>query len=126
MRSLFQSYKTAEKIDLAVDVENVSLGIDAAIPCGLIINELVSNSLKHAFIGEKKGRISISLHRLGENEIELIVADDGIGVPEGITLSSATSLGLRLVTILAKDQLEGTISLERTGGSEFRITFSTT
>lgn len=125
-RSLFQSYRTAGEVDLAVNVENVSLGVDAAIPCGLIINELVSNSLKHAFPGNRKGKISISLHQLGEDKIELVVADDGLGIPESINLEDATSLGLRLVTILTKDQLEGTISLNRTRGTEFRITFSNT
>ncbi len=123
MRNLFQSYETAGRVDLTVQVENVSLSVDAAIPCGLIINELVSNSLKHAFPEPRRGKISISLRQSGEDQIELVVADDGVGVPEDITLKNITSLGLHLVTILAEDQLEGTISLERSGGTEFCITF---
>jgi len=123
MRNLFQSYETAGRVDLTVQVKNVSLGVDVAIPCGLIINELVSNSLKHAFPEPRRGKISISLRQSGEDEIELVVADDGVGVPEDIDLKNITSLGLHLVTILAEDQLEGTISLKRTGGTEFCITF---
>jgi PAS domain S-box-containing protein len=119
---LIRSYGiNTDKVSLEVEVDNVSLGIDTAIPCGLIINELVSNSLKHAFPGGK-GEILVSLH--SNNGItELTVKDNGVGIPEDIHIKNTTSLGLRLVCILAQDQLNGNITLMRTNGTEFRITF---
>ena len=121
--SLFQSYKTAGgSINLRIEVEHVSLGIDYAVSCGLIINELVSNCLKHAFPGGREGTIVIGLHPF-EDKIELVVRDDGVGLPEDVELDGVKSLGLRLVTILAEDQLDGEISLDRRGGTEFRIRF---
>jgi PAS domain S-box-containing protein len=119
---LIRSYGiNTDKVSLEVEVDNVSLGIDTAIPCGLIINELVSNSLKHAFPGGK-GEILVSLH--SNNGItELTVKDNGVGIPEDIHIKNTTSLGLRLVCILAQDQLSGNITLMRTNGTEFRITF---
>ena len=119
---LIHSYGiNTHKISLNVEVDNVSLGIDTAIPCGLVINELVSNSLKHAF-PDGKGEILVSLH--SNNGItELIVKDNGVGIPEDIHIKNTTSLGLRLVCILAQDQLNGNITLMRTNGTEFCITF---
>jgi len=123
-RSLVQSWRIgSSRITLKLDVENVSLGSDHAIPCGLIINELVSNSLKHAFPGKKRGEITVSLHPCDGNEIELVVKDDGVGIPEGIDFRNTQSLGLCLVTILAEDQLDGKIRVERTEGTEVSITF---
>jgi PAS domain S-box-containing protein len=121
--SLFQSYKTAaESITLKIEVEHVSLRIDYAVPCGLIINELVSNCLKHAFPAGRGGTIVIGLHPY-EDKIELVVKDNGVGLPENVDLDDIKSLGLRLVTILAEDQLDGEISLDRRGGTEVRIRF---
>lgn len=111
----------AGDITLTIDAGTVSLGIDAAIPCGLIINELVSNCLKHAFSGGK-GEIRILLHSVN-GHIELVVSDNGVGVPEDFDFRHTDTLGLRLVTILAEDQLNGDIRLIRTKGTEFRITF---
>ena len=117
-----QSYGMCDdKISFILDVEDISLGIDAAIPCGLIINELVSNSLKHAF-GDGNGEITVGLHSVN-GSIELTVKDNGVGLPDNINIKDCESLGLRLVTILAEDQLEGTIELVKREGTEFRITF---
>ncbi len=110
------------KIAIVINVEDISLDIDTAIPCGLIINELVSNSLKHGFPDGRKGEIVVALGRV-EGGIELRVADNGVGIPEGVEIKKTRSLGLRLVTILAEDQLQGGIELERDGGTDFRITF---
>ncbi|KYK32367.1 MAG: PAS domain S-box protein [Theionarchaea archaeon] len=118
--SLFQSYSAGD-ITLKTDVKDISLTIDNAIPCGLIINELVSNSLKHAF-PDKKGEITIALHPLEGNKVELIVSDNGCGMPD-IDFRSTKSLGLCLVAILAEDQLKGKITLDRTRGIAFHITF---
>ena len=108
-------------INLNLKIKNVFLDINTAIPCGLIINELVSNSLKHAFPDGRKGEIKVAMHLLNKNEIELIVSDDGVGIPEEVDFRTNESLGLHLVTILAEDQLHGEIKLDRTKGSNFSI-----
>lgn len=119
---VIQSYGAhAGTVVLTVDAEDISLGIDAAIPCGLIINELVSNAVKHAF-PDGRGEIKITFHAV-DGTIELIVADNGVGIPEDIDIRTTESLGLSLVTLLAEEQLNGTIDVERGKGTAFRITF---
>ena len=121
---LLQSYGgNANKITLNIMIDDISVGIDTAIPCGLIINELVANSLKHAFPHGRKGEIKIELHSVGDT-FELIVSDNGKGIPENIDFENTESLGLMLVTILAEDQLDGEITLEREGGTTFHVTWS--
>ncbi|MFQ6109926.1 MAG: histidine kinase dimerization/phosphoacceptor domain -containing protein, partial [Candidatus Aminicenantales bacterium] len=122
VNNLFRSYKASlSQITLKMDVEDVSIGVDNAIPCGLIINELVSNSLKYAFADGRKGEIRIALHPLSEKDIELVISDNGVGMPEDLDFRKTDSLGLHLVTILAEDQLQGKINLDRSQGTEFRI-----
>jgi PAS domain S-box-containing protein len=119
---LFNSYGiSSEAVRLSMDIKDISLGINTAIPCGLIINELVSNSLKHAFPERKKGGIKIAMLPLNENEIELTVSDNGIGMPEDVDIRHTKSLGLHLVTILAEDQLQGEIKLDRIKGTAYKI-----
>ncbi|MFQ5975369.1 MAG: PAS domain S-box protein [Candidatus Hydrothermarchaeales archaeon] len=121
---LFRSYEgDTGKIAVKVDVRDVLFGVDFAIPCGLIINELVSNSLKHAFPNGRKGEIKIALCSIDEDEIELVVSDNGVGIPKDLDFRNTESLGLRLVTILAEDQLQGKIKLSRTKGTKFQIKF---
>lgn len=121
--SLFRSYGVGtDRIGIRIQVDSISLGIDDAIPCGLIINELVSNSLKHAFPGRRKGEITVEL-RSNDGTVVLVVKDDGVGIPDRIDFRNTESLGLRLVTILVEGQLQGTITLERGGGTAFCITF---
>ncbi|MCZ7406428.1 MAG: PAS domain S-box protein, partial [Candidatus Methanoperedens sp.] len=121
---LLQSHGVeAGKVELNINVGDTSLGIDFAIPCGLIINELITNSLKYAFPDGREGKISILLHPLDKNMFELAVSDNGVGFPGGVDFRKTESLGLRLVTILAENQLHGQIDLNRTGGTEFRIKF---
>jgi PAS domain S-box-containing protein len=117
--NLFRSY-SAGRISLKTQVDDILLGVDTAIPCGLIINELVSNSLKHAF-PDKQGEILVNLHR-DNGKFTLIVRDDGVGFPEHVDFRNTDSLGLQLVCTLT-DQLDGEIELNRGGGTEFRITF---
>ena len=124
VNSLFRSYGLKEdKIVLNINVENVSLEVDLAITSGLIINELITNSLKYAFPDERKGEVNISLCQNDENMIELIINDNGIGIPGDIDFRKTESLGLRLVLILAEDQLHGKIDLDRSKGTEFKIIF---
>ncbi len=108
---------------LHIEADEINLGIDQAIPCGLIVNELITNSLKYAFPdGGGDCSISISLRRSSTDGITLIVSDNGIGIPAGINVSDTTSLGLQLVNVLAK-QIHGTCSVNRTGGTSWIITF---
>lgn len=110
------------KISLETYIDAVSLNIDQAIACGLIINELISNALKHAFINQQIGNIIISLHNL-VNTIEMVVQDDGIGLPNDFDLRNTNSLGLSLVYDLATAQLEGSISVDNARGTLFKIRF---
>lgn len=124
VKSLFHSYGAiSNNITPNIKIDNVSLGIDSAIPCGLIINELVTNSLKHAFPDGRKGEIRVFLGQTGENEFELVICDNGVGIAKGIDFDKSDTLGLHLVKILAENQLHGEISLIRNHGSEFKINF---
>jgi two-component sensor histidine kinase len=89
----------------------------------LIVNELISNALKHAFDGRSKGMIDVELRRVDEEQAELIVTDDGVGVPSGLDLDAVESMGLTLVTSLVK-QIQGRITLDRSNGSRFTVRFS--
>jgi PAS domain S-box-containing protein len=115
----------ASEVVFRIQVENVSLGIEKASPCGQIISELVSNSLQHAFGAERSngGRIDIRLACGGDDRYELVVADNGAGLPPGLEPATSDSLGLRLVTILAEDQLGGSIDWQNDEGARVRITF---
>jgi two-component sensor histidine kinase len=110
------------EIKLELDVEAVRLSIDQAIPCGLILNELLSNCLKHAFRDRPGGRILLTLS-VQDTVCRLRVADDGAGMPAELDVRSAKSLGVRLVRTLAR-QLDGTIEYRPTGpGTEALFTF---
>jgi len=124
--ALFKAYHTdKQRIQLETDVQGVSLGVDLAIPCGLIINELTSNALKHAFPIDSRdeGTIIIKMRQLENQYIELIVKDDGVGIPESMDIRQSDSLGLHLVTLLSEDQLQGTLTLDTQQGSTFMIQF---
>lgn len=108
-------------VDIKIDIKDVLMEADTAIPCGLIINELVSNSLKHAFPNERTGQICISLISNEDNYI-LTVEDDGIGIPVEIDLKNNQTLGLLLVKSLV-EQLQGTIDLTKNSGTKFKIDF---
>ena len=129
---LYRAYGVnPERIMLNLNVRDISMGIELAIPCGLIVNELVSNSLKYAFPTgwTGKGEISVELLREPSGEDRsavtyiLIAGDNGIGVTEETELRGMDSLGMRLVEILAEDQLDGNIEIERETGLCYRITF---
>jgi PAS domain S-box-containing protein len=98
------------RIETVFDIESLALDIDAAIPCALIANELVTNSLKHAFQGRRSGRLAISLRRLDADFVVLAVEDDGEGIPEKIATAGGSSIGMVLVSSLAS-QLHGTLSI---------------
>jgi PAS domain S-box-containing protein len=120
---LFKSYGvTPDRIQLRTDFDQVALHMDAAVPCGLIINELLSNSLKYAFPGSRCGEIRIGLHEVENSEIRLIIADDGVGLTGGVDWTTTRSLGLRLVRSLAQ-QLGATIEITSEMGMEVQLTF---
>ena len=109
-------------MSLKITIETISFGIDTAIPCGLIVNELVTNSLKYAFPEGKDGEIRISLRKNAET-FELKVSDNGIGIPQDLDYRNTESLGLRLITNLSENQLQGTVKLIQGEGTGFLITF---
>ena len=129
--NLFQTYSLRSKnLNLLMDLEeNAFFNMDIAVPLGIIVNELVSNSLKHAFTEEEKGEIRIKLCREEKNnEIQescfsLTISDNGKGIPENLEFERLDSLGLQLVSTLV-DQLDGKIEIKRDQGTEFRITFN--
>jgi two-component sensor histidine kinase len=133
--SLFSSYGIdSTRISLVSQVADVFLPIDVAVPCGLMLQELVSNSIKHAFPGGRSGEIRIAMSpvsygssaglRRGGSGWLLTVRDNGIGLPGEASLETANSLGLRLVRVLT-EQLNGRVECLRRGGAEFRIRFRT-
>ena len=107
-------------IKTELDIEDIEMNMETAIPCGLIINELITNSIKYAF-PDKKGTIIIEL-RSYLDELELIIADNGIGLPKNIYLKINETIGLQLVYSLVKE-LNGKLKLDMSHGTEFKITF---
>ena len=144
VKNLFQTYRLGNvdtRLNLDLE-ENIFFDMDIAVPLGIIINELVSNSLKYAFPGREKGLIQIKLCReesgectnniIGSEKVGhkgtnfiLTVSDNGVGIPESFNSESSDSLGLQLVTILV-DQLNGELEMKRNNGTEFTIRFTVT
>ena len=115
----------SSRTELKLAIGDISLGVDQAIPCGLIINELVSNAFKHAFPISFMGKaeVGIAFHQGEGNKIELIVKDNGVGIPKNMDIRKTESLGLRLVIILAEDQLGGEVELDRKVGTKVIVRF---
>ncbi len=124
VNKLFQAFEVdTENVTLKLNVEDVSIGVDTAIPCGLIINELVSNSLKHAFPDGRKGEIRIELHPVNENTLELLVGDNGVGIPEDIDVRNTSTLGFKTIFSYEGSYNWSKFELDRESGTEFRIRF---
>lgn len=119
---VFSYVADPEVIELDFDFAEFSLGIEEAIPCGLIVNELVSNSLKHAFPEKLEGKIAVTCRIDEENMVVLTVSDNGVGISEGLDLNSTETLGMQIVCLLTK-QLRGTIKIKNAGGASFTIRF---
>jgi two-component sensor histidine kinase len=121
---LFAAYRTgAAAIALKLKVDNIALSVDTAIPCGLIIHELVANALRHAFPDGRPGEVCINLRASGDERFTLLVSDNGSGFPQAVDFRHTESLGLQLVNTLT-EQLEGSIELQRNGGTTFTIAFT--
>ena len=121
---LFKTYSTNPNITLKMDVEDLMLDINTSIPLGLIVNEIVSNSLKYAFTHEEKGTVTVKFHRK-DKVYTLTVGDDGMGLPADLDLHNTQSLGMQLVTNLT-EQLDGELKLDITNGTCFKISFRET
>jgi len=111
-----------DDIVLTVQTEDIPLEVDAAISCGLIVNELVSNALKHAFPGRRQGQVAVTLSAAG-TDVVLAVADDGVGFPADLDFRSPGTLGLKLVAIFT-EQVRGTMDLTREPGTKFTLRFT--
>ncbi|MGD8312448.1 MAG: histidine kinase dimerization/phosphoacceptor domain -containing protein [Gammaproteobacteria bacterium] len=120
---LLNFYETGARITTRIESDSLRLAIDQAIPCGLIVNELLTNCLKHGFPDGRNGTIRISLKAHPDGRQELSVVDDGVGLPAGKGWESPGSMGLRLVRDLVR-QLEGQITLDSNGGTRVRINFT--
>jgi PAS domain S-box-containing protein len=123
---LYQEFQCdPERLTIKIKAQDVQLGIDRAIPCGLILNELISNAMKHAFPpgSNKKGVISIDLHQREDKTIKLKIGDNGVGMPKNFNIDSTDSLGLRLMKNLIQNQLRGEYDINRQRGTRYTITF---
>jgi two-component system, sensor histidine kinase PdtaS len=109
------------KVSLRLEVEDVALAVDKAIPCGLILNELMTNALKHAFPNGRPGTIRVELARAEHGGLRLAVADNGVGLAPGVDIRDSASLGLQLVTMLAR-QVDGDLEVDTAQGTRFRLT----
>ncbi|MBN2391899.1 MAG: PAS domain S-box protein [Anaerolineae bacterium] len=119
---LIRSYRSrAVRLDL--QAADIYLSIDNAVPCGLIVNELISNALKHAFVDGREGEIRVIMQQLADHQVRLVVRDNGVGLPKDADYMNTGSLGLQLVTMLV-EQLDGTIEIRNNVGAEFEIIFS--
>jgi two-component sensor histidine kinase len=119
---LCATYSSPPNVRVVVDAEPIELDLDHAIPCGLVLNELLSNAFKYAFPGGRSGALTVGFERNAEGLLTLSVEDDGVGLPEGFDWRNSSSLGLRIVQILAS-QLEGDVELRSQGGTRVEFTF---
>jgi PAS domain S-box-containing protein len=124
-RDLFQTHKISPgKIDLIIQTDgDVYVDINKAIPCGLILNELISNAIKHAFPGDRHGKLQMIIRGIKNTEIEIIVRDNGSGLPDDVDIHQPLSVGLYLVKGLVKSQLDGKMEVRRDAGTEILIKF---
>lgn len=122
-RYLKESFVVDQNIDFKLDLECVDLDVVQAVPIGLILNEAISNSIKYAFTGKEKGEINIALKNIETNIYQLVIADDGVGLPEGFQSKDRESMGMNLMIGLT-DQLNGSLELENDNGLVIVITFT--
>ncbi|GAB4376559.1 MAG: hypothetical protein Kow0075_03780 [Salibacteraceae bacterium] len=121
-QNLLRSYRLNQRIDLEIKVEIDHLSLDTLVPLGLLLNEFISNSLKHAFTGLQEGKLYVSLKQLEDGRFELIVGDNGVGLPKDFSFKNSNSLGMELIVTLTS-QLDGTIERLDRDGTFFRVVF---
>jgi len=123
VHSLVGNMVMAGKCTVEIAAEPTPINIDYAVPLGLVINEIVTNSLKHAFPGRKTGTIYLDLKKVGERKIRIKIGDNGIGLPDAVTIHETGSFGVQLISSLIKMQLKGDIEIEREDGTSYLIVF---
>ena len=116
-------YSYSNTPELKLEIQEVFLNLDFAIPCGLILNELITNAIKYAFKGIEDGHIIVRINQEGK-KVDLIIEDNGIGLPKDVNFEDSSTLGFQLVNALVS-QLNGTISLKVDEGTKFFIQFTT-
>ena len=119
---LLAAYSAGERVRVDIEADALHLPVDQAIPCGLIVNELLTNCLKHAFPDGRAGRVTISVRQLADGSRALSVVDDGPGIPRATVTGGSASMGLRLVQDLAQ-QLGGDVTIESKGGTRVQVKF---
>ncbi|MFT6735498.1 MAG: PAS domain S-box-containing protein, partial [Polaribacter sp.] len=120
-KNLVSSYVVGKKVSLKLNINELHLNLDQAIPCGLIVNEVVTNSLKYAFTNQNDAEITVEVHE-DNDEISLIMGDNGIGMPENFRSKTNETLGVQLIEALT-EQLDGNLQIENLGGTKYLITF---
>ena len=120
MRTSFS--RRAARIRIVLELDPVELNINKAVPCGLILNEWITNAFKYAFPGERKGTIRIRLEALPPDGVRLTVADDGMGLPETVDPLKPETLGLQIVSDLAR-QIDAEIGIDRLRGTSYTLVF---
>jgi two-component sensor histidine kinase len=119
-----ENYRSAlRRVDIKCDMESMQVLFDTAIPCGLVLNELLSNAFKFAFPENREGTITIGLHKPEPDVIEFSVSDDGVGVPEDFDWRQDGDFGLGIVKIVAEHQLQGTVEFDSQNGVTWKISF---
>jgi len=121
-RELVNLYTTKTKIDLNIEVRNIYLTVNQAVPLGMLLNELLTNAIIHAFPGRSQGNITVKMDLIDNSSCHLTLSDDGVGIPEAITPDTTPSLGLQLAHILAQ-QLQGKLIISRGRGTTVELTF---
>jgi len=119
---LIRSYRTNKDVELRVECTVETIGIDTLMPLGLILNELISNSLKYAFTGRNNGKIIIRLYKKGSDQLEMLVTDNGVGLPADFSWENSNTLGIELIKTLV-EQINGSIAITNIQGTIFKITF---
>lgn len=122
IRTIYRAADGRVTLQLELPAEGINLDLERAIPCGLLVNELVTNAFKHAFPAEHRGEIVIKLSADSEGEVRFSVADDGIGLPSEAELAAHSSLGFQLVPLFV-EQLHGEMVIERNSGTQFHVRF---
>ena len=110
----------ANRIAVSVDATEVLLPINVAVPCGLVLNELISNALKHAFPHGRAGEVMVSLRKESDEQVVLCVSDNGVGIPDDLHIAETATLGLQLVWLLA-DQLRAEVTVQRSNPTRFEL-----
>ena len=121
--SLTESYRSvAGQVSITIEANDVKLPINEAIPCGLVVNELVSNALKHGFVHQASGHIDVRIRQDDQHMLELSISNDGEPIPDDLDLERTSTLGLQLVQLLTR-QLDGSLEIRRAHPTRFTVRF---